>query len=88
MLKFAQKFSRPGKSLENGDKVWKERSLESFYKEKNGNDFFPFGKIFAARHEKTFLRFSRSILITYLITSSLEKKFIVLEKNSGKSLQF
>ena len=27
--------------------------------------FFPFGKIFVAPHKKTFLRFSRSILITY-----------------------
>ena len=35
-----------------------------------------------------FLLFLRSVLITYLITSSLEKEIIVLEKKSGKSLEF
>ena len=31
VLKFAQQFSRPRKSLENGDKVWKEiKSLVVF----------------------------------------------------------
>ena len=61
------------------EKVWKmetksgkKESLQSFFKKKNLNDFFPFGKIFVAHHKKTFLRFSRSILITYLITLSLE----------------
>ena len=35
-----------------------------------------------------FLRFSRSLLITYLITSSLEKEIIVLEKSPEKVLNF
>ena len=35
-----------------------------------------------------FLRFSRSLLITYLITSSLEKEIIALEKSPEKVLNF
>ena len=35
-----------------------------------------------------FLRFSRSLLITYLITLSVEKEIIVLEKKSGNDLKF
>ena len=34
------------------------------------------------------LRFLRSLSITYLITVSLEKEIIVLEKKSGKFLEF
>ena len=40
--------------------------------------------MFAVHLEKTlFLRFLRSVLITYLITLSLEKEIIILEKKSG-----
>ena len=35
-----------------------------------------------------FLRFSRSLLITYLITLSVEKEIIVLGKKSGNDLKF
>ena len=35
----------------------------------------------------SFVFFLKSLLITYLITLSVEKKYIVLEKN-GKSLEF
>ena len=35
-----------------------------------------------------FLRFSRSLLITYLITLSLQKEFFVLEKSLEKVLKF
>ena len=38
--------------------------------------------------KKLFLRFSRSLLITYLITSSLEKEIIALEKSLEKVLNF
>ena len=38
--------------------------------------------------EAFFLPFLRSILNTYLITLSLEKEIIVLEKGSGKTLNF
>ena len=46
--------------------------------------------MFAANHKKTlFPRFLRSLLIAYVITLSLEKEImIVLEKKSGKSLEF
>ena len=38
-------------------------------------------RTFAVHHEKAwFLRFSRSLLITYLFSLCLEKKYIVLEK--------
>ena len=58
--------------------------------------FFRFGQIlfnlvhtFSLHREKSlFLRFLRSVLITYLITLSLEKEIIVLEKKSRKSLEF
>ena len=35
-----------------------------------------------------FLRFSRSLLITYLITLSVQKEIIVLGKKSGNDLKF
>ena len=46
--------------------------------------------MFAANHKKTlFPRFLRSLLIAYVITLSLEKDIIiVVEKKSGKSLEF
>ena len=31
VLKFAQQFFRPGKSLENGDKVWKDGIKSRFF---------------------------------------------------------
>ena len=42
----------------------------------------------SASLKKLFLRFSRSLLITYLITSSLEKEIIALEKSPEKVLNF
>ena len=43
--------------------------------------------MFAAHHEKSFVpAFLRSLMITYLITLSLEKEIIVLEKAWKKSL--
>ena len=46
--------------------------------------------MFAASHKKTlFPCFLRCLLIAYVITLSLEKEIIiVLEKKSGKSLEF
>ena len=49
VLKFALQFSRPGKSLENGGKVWKnsKKSLLFFqrYNKRFRSDFFYFGQI-------------------------------------------
>ena len=59
--------------------------------------FFRFGQIlfnlaraFEAHHKENicFLRFLSSPLITYLIILCLEKEIIVLEKKSGRSLEF
>ena len=61
------------------------------------NFFFRFGQIlfslartFVAHPEENlcFLSFLRSPLITYLIILCLEKEIIVLEKKSGRSLEF
>ena len=46
-------------------------------------------RTFAVHHEKVwFLRFSRSLLITYLFSLCLEKKYIVLEKVWKKNREF
>ena len=58
--------------------------------------FFRFGQILfnlvhtcALHREKSlFMRFLRSVLITYLLNWSLEKEIIVLGKKSRKSLEF
>ena len=42
----------------------------------------------SASLKKLFLCFSRSLLITYLITSSLEREIIALEKSPEKVLNF
>ena len=93
-MKFAQQFSRPGKSLENGDsrdKVWKN----GFFKATTSalNFFFGFGQILidlahTFAKKALFLRFLWSLLITYLITSSVDKENIVLEKSLEKVLNF
>ena len=114
-LKFAQQLSRPGKSLENRDIVWKNsaKSGVSFnfcfqsYNKCLTSEFFPRGQISFNNRMRSFiillcphcivvtvrlqyimkkawfLRFSRSLLITYLfITLSLETKYCF-----GKSLE-
>ena len=59
-----------------------------------GQILFNLARTFAARHEKSFVPpflkvcMLRSPLITYLITLSLEKKIVVLEKSLGKVLNF
>ena len=112
VLKLAQQFSRPRKSLENGYKVYKNGKslfLIIFFFEATTSvilqqvlyesHFFCFDQIllnlahtstFATHHEKSFVpAFLRSLVITYLITLSLEKEIIsCLEKKSGKSLKF
>ena len=40
VLKFAQQFSRSGKSLENGDEVWKNGKKRSFFLRQHGNEIF------------------------------------------------
>ena len=73
------------------------KSLEFAYNKRFTSFFFRFGQIlfnlarmFAAQHEKKLcsLLLLRSLLITYLITLSLEKEIIVLAKKSAKSLEF
>ena len=45
--------------------------------------------MFAAHHEKIFVpAFLRSLMITYLITSSLEKEIIVLGRSLEKVVDF
>ena len=92
-MKFAQQFSRPGKSLENGDKCGKMiKSLEFFflqsYKKSFISEVFSFWstvRLHLILKEALFLRF---LLITYLITLSLEKEIICLEKSLEKFLKF
>ena len=67
VLKFAQRFSRPGKSLENGDKVWKNGKKSWVYFQSYNKWFiseilFRFGQIlfnlagtFAVHREKSFV---------------------------------
>ena len=59
VLKFAQQFFRPGKSLENRDKVWKNSKK---------SEFFPRGQIpFNLAHAKTFNHRMRiSFIILYV----------------------
>ena len=63
VLKFGQQFSRPRKSLKNGDKVWKTvKSLEFFFLQLQKWNLFCFGQIlfnlalmFAVHREKNFV---------------------------------
>ena len=111
VLKLAQQFSRPRKSLENGYKVYKNgKSLFLIFFSKLQQVLF-YNKCFMRAivsvliksysilptqvhlqpimKKALFLHFLRSLLITYLITLSLEKEIInCLEKKSGKSLKF
>ena len=75
VLKFAQQFFRPGKSLENRDKVWKNSKK---------SEFFPRGQIpFNLAHAKTFnhrMRISSIILyvriapwLPYICSASWKK---------------
>ena len=94
-MKFAQQFSRPGKSLENGDKDKcgnMVKSLDFFflqsYKKSFISEVFSFWstvRLHLILKEALFLRF---LLITYLITLSLEKEIICLEKSLEKFLKF
>ena len=60
------------------------RSLDSFC---FGQILFKLAHMFPAHHEKSFaVVFLRCLLITYLITLSLEKK-LLLWKKTGKSLE-
>ena len=78
----AQQFSRPRKSLESRDQVWKNcKETWVFFQSCNKL------ALFNLAHTFVFLRFLRSLLITYLITLSLEKKWLFWKK-SGKSLEF
>ena len=96
VLTFAQQFSRPGKSLENGDKIWKNvfsKLQQVLYKWnfcRFGQILFSIGCTFAAHYKKKLCSyvFLKSILITCVIILSLEKEIIVLGKKSGESLEF
>ena len=99
VLKFALQFSRSGKSLENGDIVWKKwlKVLSFFFKATTSNNFFALVKSYSISPvclrrimKKSFVPafLIRSLLITYLITSSLENEIIVFEKSLEKVLNF
>jgi len=92
-LKFAEQFSRTGKSLEEWLKVLSFFSKLQRVLYTCKWIFFCFLKhtcMFAyyVMKKALFLLLLRSLLITYLITSSLEKEIILLEKKSGKSPEF
>ena len=101
ILKFAQQFSRAGRSLENGDKVWKKDTQSWIFFFKLQQVLYKWNKFrfrqiilndnlahtVAAHHEKSFDPvFLKSLLITYLISLSLEKRMtkIVLAKKVWK----
>ena len=107
VLKLAQQFSRPRKSLENGYKVYKNGKksffLIFFFKAITIALWETFFSVLIKSYsilpiqvhlqrimkKALFLHFLRSLLITYLITLSLEKEMInCLGKKSGKSLKF
>ena len=101
-LLFVQQFSRPGKRLENGDKVWTNGKKNSvfFFKATTSalevNFCFSFWSnliqsrpIVCSVPEKSFSSsFLRYLLISYLITLSLKKEIIVLEKSLENVLDF
>ena len=95
VLKFAQQFSRHGKSLENGDKVWKNGKKSWVFSKLRQllyNLFWFWSNLNRSRpyvwKKALFMRFLWSLLITYLINSSVEKESIVLEKSLEKVLNF
>ena len=57
VLKFAQQFSRPGKSLENEDKVWEndKKSRGIFFAFHFGQILFNLANMHVAHHEKSFV---------------------------------
>ena len=99
-LKFAKQFSRPGQSLENGDKVWKNGKKSFFFSKLQQVlykwNLFRFGQIlfnldhtFAAHHERSFVPAFLKVSIDHLFDNlSLEKEIIVLEKSMEKILNF
>ena len=102
VLKFVQLFSRRGKSLEEMKSGKSDKkSWVFFFKSTTNasgvNFFFVFFlevlfnlfRMFAAHHEKKLCScVSRALLSTCLITLSLEKEIIVLEKGLEKVLNF
>ena len=97
-MKFAQQFSRPGKSLKNREKA-RKKIVKSFFESYNkcftSEIFFLQVKSYSilpvhVRLQRIvdtafFVLFLRSLLLTYLIALSLEKEIIVLEKVWKKS---
>ena len=100
VLKFGQQFSRPRKSLKNGDKVWKTvKSLEFFFLQLQKWNLFCFGQIlfnldlmFAVHSEKNFIPafFKKwKVCIDHLFDNLESGKInYCLEKKCGKSLEF
>ena len=100
-MKFAQQFSRPGKSLKNREKA-RKKIVKSFFESYNKcftiEIFFLRVKSWSilpvhVRLQRIvdkafFLLFLRSLLLTYVIALSLEKEIIVLEKVWKKSWIF
>ena len=91
-LEFCPAIFQPGEILQYRDTFWKNCLFFTSYKKWLTSEFFSLVKTYSISlvclqrtmkaHEKngSFLRFLRSLLITYLITLSLEKEIIVLGK--------
>ena len=98
-MKFAQQFSRPGKSLKNREKA-RKKIVKSFFESFNkcfaSEIFFLLVKSYSILpvhvrlqrivDKALFLLFLRSLLRTYLITLSLERE-ILFWKKCGKKIQ-
>ena len=61
-MKFAQQFSRPGKSLENGDKVWEHGKKSWFF--------------FSSKLQKELYKWSFFILVNRTFAPHLEGSFV------------
>ena len=86
VMKFAQQFSRPGKSLENGEKVWKNgyRSWVFFSKLQQVLEKWNF---FCFVH-MLFIQIYPYVFSVWSPNFSLEKEIIVLEKSLEEDLNF
>ena len=96
ILKFAQQFSRPGKSLENGDKVQKNGGKSWFfftfqcYNKCFISEFFSFWSNLIQSHPVHLQSIMKTLCSCVFLRSlsSLEKEIIVLEKSLEKVLNF
>ena len=102
VLKFTPSFSRPGKSLENGDKVWKHGKkswffFQSYRKWVISRIFFVLVKSYSISSVRLQHIMKKALFLCFfkglywppeLITLSMEIESIVLEKSLEKVLNF